>query len=422
LVNNLLIVKIAFFLLFITTSTLLNAQNFLKPGKYQMSYSFTASGGIAGSVDVDIDISTNNDEIALYTTLHINGLNSVDTSIAKVGALVPVYQSLHSKNHDYVFHYGKEISGYYLDKQSGKKTEIRDYAPGELIDGNFYQYYIASLPLAPGYKGSMNIYEYKINGQPSIKKMVIKEVKDNLYTSNITGIQHKVWQVSSDVAGNKDGYVYYIDKDTRRIWKVEFVVDGKFYLLEDKEIEYNPYHTTFNKDETLKMLNDGKSTISGVAFARDNNGSGISVLNVQKKQYAPAGTVVTLIPYTDFFKEWVELSDAAIKKGKQRPPLPKGADECIKSTTVSGNEGQFEFTNLTPGDYLLVTQLTFVHPWETKEVTSYTNTYVNGSYVSSAPSSYAYHHGANLVNQEARKVVIIKTDGEKAEVKLKRIK
>jgi hypothetical protein len=67
------------------------------------------------------------------------------------------------------------------------------------------------------------------------------------------------------------------------------------------------------------MVTKGNSVISGEAFAKDdrsgvdNRKLRIDILNVNKKQFAPKGTKVVLLPYTEYFKEWMELNK---NKGK----------------------------------------------------------------------------------------------------------
>ncbi|MDE1191140.1 MAG: hypothetical protein PW786_03250 [Arachidicoccus sp.] len=413
--------KNTFLLLFVLSINILKAQDFLNPGKHIMSYSFVSNGANLGNLDVEVN--TTNDKIAICTVTHFAGVENpdIDTSIVSRNSYAPLYRSAFHKNFNYVLHYGDEINGYYFNKETGKKSVIKDKVTG-VLDNNFYQFYVTTLPLTLGYKESMNIYGFSTDGQPKISKMNIEEVRSNLYLSNLTG-EHKVWQVTAIQEARGDKYVYYIDKDTRRIWYIEFERGGTIYKLIDKEVDYNPYHTTFNKEETLKLINDGKSIITGQAFVRDYvNSSKLQIVNLgSKKQLAAFGTEVTLIPYTDFFKEWVQLFDAAVKAKKQSPPLPAGATDCFKKTTINDHEGHFEFSNLMPGTYLLVTNINFVHSFVRTDVTGYTDTYINGAYQGTTPNT-VQHNDASLINGEVRKIVTIKTDGEKLEVKLKRDK
>ena len=130
------------------------------------------------------------------------------------------------------------------------------------------------------------------------------------------------------------------------------------------------------------------------------------------------GTTVLLIPYTDFFKEWIKLNEASRKKGRAIP-LPKEATDCIKVTTVYDSEGHFEFTNLLPGDFLLYTEFGYVHTSIRSEVTGYTDTYINGLYQGSRENTTVNSYNTNA-GSSVKKIVTIKSDGAKVEVKLKK--
>ncbi len=144
----------------------------------------------------------------------------------------PIYRSSKSKSREMVVNYGKEVSGYYYDKQTKKRHTIKD-------QGNAF---LTAIPirtcwvyyrLQPVTGTSWRCITYKPNNAGNTKKARIEEVKSNMYTSSLTGA-HKVWQVSVYEEATKDSYVYYIDKDTRRIWKVDILTQGQRLLLIDK--------------------------------------------------------------------------------------------------------------------------------------------------------------------------------------------
>lgn len=392
----------------------------LKPGKYEMTYFLISGIGQKEFATFSEEIIINDNKTTIYTELHPAGSTAVwiDTCISKSATLAPVYHSSSSPSGDYVLHYGEKVTGYYLDKKTGKKAAINDPAKGVIIDEHFLSSYLTTLPLTPGYKTSIDIFAYSPGNTSNIKRFLVAEVKNSLYISQLTG-NHPVWQVTVTQDGNPNSFIYYIDKNTQRVWKVEMNINGQSLLAVDNEKDYNPFKSKFNKDEALRMINNGSATIDGQAFARDNKAAvkGMAIINLNKKQCAPAGTSIVLIPYTDFFKEWFELNDAARKKGKS-VPLPKEAAACIKTTTVYDDDGHFEFTNLMPGDYMLLTQFGYVHGTSRTEVTGYTDTYINGAYVGTSPNTTTYDYNVGAV-AGVKKVVTIKQDREKVTVKLK---
>ena len=399
--------------------------NVLNPGKYEMTFYLLDGGQLKQYATFTKEIVINDDKTAIYTVYHktLANTDKIDTIISNSATLAPIYHAQYnpSPGGDFVLHYGNEVTGYYFDKSIGKRTAIKDPSESALIDGNYLSSYLTALPLTSGYKKSFDVYAFSPGSRSNIKRYNVNEVKTSLYTSQLTG-EHPVWQVTVIQDGSPDITTYYIEKSKQRVWKIEIVSNGQTTVVLDNEIDYNPFHTTFNKEESLRMVNNGSATIDGQAFARDNANTagiqGVAVLNVNKKQCAPAGTSIILIPYTDFFKEWFALNDAARKKGKS-VPLPKEAATCIKTTTVYDNDGHFEFTNLMPGDYMLMTQFTYSHSTSKTEVTGYTDTYIDGAYVGTSPNTTTYNYNVgNLAS--VKKVVTIKLDGEKLTMKLKK--
>jgi hypothetical protein len=261
--------------------------------------------------------------VAVYTAMINPGTNkniNTDTSIADANTFAPVYRSSFASNHEYVLHYGKEeVTGYYFDKRTGKRTTIKDPINVPLVDGGYFDYVLSTFPLAPGFKKSLNIYNYDPANQSNVSKISIEAVDGDVYASKHFG-NRDVWRVSVTVItpnGTQCKYLYYVDKDTRRIWKVSGENGGHNMLVLNNEDDYNPYHSQFDKEETLKLITAGKSVITGQAFARENDANikGMAILNLNKKQVAKMGTDVILIPYTDFFKEWFEQNNKAGKTG-----------------------------------------------------------------------------------------------------------
>jgi hypothetical protein len=398
-------------------------KKWIKSNKTEMGYFAVTGGNTVEICSFVIDIHSDNNRLALYTTLKFLGTNEQwsDTSISDGDAFKPIYRSSFRKDQEYILKFGKEVSGYYYDKKAKKRTIVKESISEPFFDSYTYPYLLGMLPLTAGYKKELVVYDYKPGSADNIKKAKIEEVKSNIYFSNLTG-EHKVWQVSVFEEATNDKYEYYIDKVTRRIWKINVFSNGLELLLVDKEIDFNPFTNPFNKEETLKLIKSGSAVINGQVFARDNENGGLlkgmAVLNVNKKQYASVGTSIILIPYTPFFKEWIKLNDAAKKKGTSIP-LPQGAGECIKVTTVYDKEGSFEFVNLMPGDYLLYTEFGYIHTSSRTEVIGYTDTYINGMFQGSSANTTTSNYSSNA-SAFVKKIVTIDKEGEQVTIKLKK--
>lgn len=396
----------------------------IKSGSYEMGVYASSNGQPVEVSAFNLQISTSNKTLSVYTMLKMAGSNdvSIDTSVADWDTFKPIYRSSSSKARDMVLYYGKEVTGYYYDKQTRKRHTVKDPVNTAFFDSYAYPYLLGLLPLTTGYKNDVAVYDFKPTNQTNTKRARIEEVKSNLYKSNLTG-DHKVWQVDVLEEATNDRYAYYIDKDTRRLWKIEILTQGQQVAIVDKEIDYNPFTTRFDKEQTLKMIKSGNSIILGQAFVRDNGNEGMfknmAVANMHKRQFARSGTSVILIPYTDFFKEWIKLNDASRKKGRAIP-LPKEAAECIKVTTVYDDDGHFEFTSLMPGEYLLYTEFNYIHATTRTEITGYTDTYINGIFQGTSANTVSHDYNVKS-GAFIQKTVRIKANGDKVDVKLKKI-
>ncbi|TAF72730.1 MAG: hypothetical protein EAZ58_01855, partial [Flavobacterium sp.] len=242
--------------------------------------------------------------------------------------------------------YDREMTGYYFNKQTKKKNQVREPAKDTFIDSYVYPYLLGSLPLTSGYKANIPVYDYKPENATNISTIRIAEVKSNIYESDITG-EHKVWQVSVFEEATKEKYEYYIDKDSRKLLKIEIVAaNQQRFLLLNKEIDFNVVITApFNKEETQRLLIEGSAVITGVVFAKDNKNNmilkGKSVFNINKKQFAQAGTAVILIPNTAYYKEWISVNGKLRKKGR---PIPTN-DMWIAATAIQRDLSLFTYVN-----------------------------------------------------------------------------
>lgn len=177
---------------------------------------------------------------------------------------------------------------------------------------------------------------------------------------------------------------------------------------------------TFDKEETMRMVSAGSAQIKGQAFAKDNQSSfkGVAVLNINPRQYAPPGTTVILIPYTDYYKEWMEVSKKYNKLGKE-VQLPEEAVKCIRFTQVADNEGHFEFGKLMPGQYMVCIEFGYTAQRIQEYTSGYVDHYRGNAYQGTTAITDWYHYNVNA-DASIKKVVTIKEAGEVVKVKLKK--
>jgi len=174
--------------------------------------------------------------------------------------------------------------------------------------------------------------------------------------------------------------------------------------------------TEFKKEETMRMVFFGTSVIEGQIFAKDYPGG--SVLNMNKRQYAPIGTEVLLVPYTAYFKEYIAVLKRAQKQGKT-VQLPEDALKCIKVAIILDEQGHYKFSNLTNGEYLLLTNFDYKHTTTTRETVGRKEMYVGGIYQGSSPITSIYSQ-SSYDSAAIEEVVSINVDGEVKKINLKK--
>lgn len=317
-----------------------------------------------------------------------------------------------------------------ISRKSERETRTFDIKHTNINKGDYfdiatYPLVLCALPLYTGYKATIPVIDYDSPNKDKIQNVNITDVKSNIYNSELTG-EHQVWKVSVNEESTGNLYDYFIDKTSRKIYKITVSSKGNTLILVDKETDFNPFKNTFDKEATLKIVTKGNSVISGEAFAKDDRSGRddskirIDVLNINKKQFAPKGTKVILLPYTEYFKEWMELNKKQ-KKIKGAPPIPlsEEAKSCVLITEIYNDKGNFEFTNLTEGEYFVFISFGYTDTFSRREITGTSDVYINGQYAGTQLNTDIFDY-AQTGNANFQKIVTIKSNGETVKIKLKR--
>jgi hypothetical protein len=317
--------------------------------------------------------------------------------------------------------FSNKITGVEQASGSEVKTPFTEEMKDGYFDNNIIPYLLPALPLKEGFRAKLPVYNYFAKNQDDkFYNAIIIGVNSEVKYSHFTG-NHNVWQVMVLDDDTKETTTYFIEKETGKLWEIFHKdSDGDYNVFTYNESDYNPLKNKFNKEETLKLVTNGKSIIKGQAFARDNNNKVYGV-NLAKKQFAPKGTIIVLIPYTPYFEEWNNANQQK-KNSLYTPPtlpLPKGAEKCIIETKVIDDEGHFEFSKLMPGKFLITTTFDFGHTAYNTTVVGYTDYFYNGYYNGSTEITNTESYGVTL-DAKIKKVGEIKKDGETIEIKMKR--
>lgn len=183
---------------------------------------------------IETQIQKKRQKIYVITTVEMKQSPTkwVDSTIVKSTNFEPLYHSSFNQQRDMVLKFGKNITGYYLDKQTGIKTQIEEDTYKPFFDSNFYPQLIRLLPLKNGYSNTISIFDYNPSSQIGVITATIKNTEESSMDYNDKNI--KVWKVKTtdEISSNSATSTFYIDKSTRKILKQEIDFGGRKMLME----------------------------------------------------------------------------------------------------------------------------------------------------------------------------------------------
>lgn len=163
----------------------------------------------------------------------------------------------------------------------------------------------------------------------------------------------------------------------------------------------------FNKMDAEKALEAGSSSIRGVASSADNM--------TGQSHFAKEGTLVILLPYTEYLNEWLNLSKKHKNNSNTVFMMPEVFD--VRRETTTDDYGNFTFNNLKPGKYYVESIIDFYATalGRQQSGTIYSSGY---GYAYSTPV-YEYYNYKYNTQKKAYKILDIKNDGTISDVKLR---
>ncbi len=132
----------------------------------------------------------------------------------------------------------------------------------------------------------------------------------------------------------------------------------------------------FDEEGTAKLLEQGTSTIRGNAYLKKKG----------KNNYVAKGGKIILFPVTPYFTEFVELKKK-YNTGKKQATMTNNAFAYRVEGKYLDDQGGFEFSNLKPGRYYIITWVQFE---KKKNLTIRTGT-----------RTYYNQYSGNVVGEEA---------------------
>lgn len=161
-----------------------------------------------------------------------------------------------------------------------------------------------------------------------------------------------------------------------------------------------------DKEEAKKQLQPGSSSIRGVAFYADPMGTGT---------YYAKNTTVMLIPYTEYFHEWMSLNKKFLNTEHEVYLNPDAVS--INRLMTTDQYGNFYFDRLKPGKYYLEA---IVNYRSSSVGSTQTGTaFAAGPGYAYATPIYQYYTYMYDAQKKAMQVVEIEKNGESVNVKLR---
>ncbi|RZJ87965.1 MAG: hypothetical protein EOO20_14815, partial [Chryseobacterium sp.] len=179
-----------------------------------------------GAVHTKVKVSKKT--ILVITAVNLKGTTSswIDSTIVNKTDFSPIYHSSSNGQRDMMLRFGANITGYYLDKTSGQRTQIAQQVDKGYFDSNFYPMLLAWLPIDTSLKADINIFDYNPNGKTGLLKARVIKVSPGIFPGKKLG-ERSVWiiEATDDIAGATSHY--YFDKLTRKLFKQEITAGNR---------------------------------------------------------------------------------------------------------------------------------------------------------------------------------------------------
>jgi hypothetical protein len=219
-----------------STITPLNSSfdsDLIKNENYEMSWSMEMDTTKIEIGKIRTEIKRIKNNVLIVTTVKMNQAQTkwVDTTIARINTLKPIYHSSYNQQRDIVLNFDKRVLGYYFDKKTNTISEIAETTSGSFFDSNIYPQLIRWLPLNEGCHGTISIFDYN----PSAKTGEIKAFIKNVEKGKMPRTSDRdAWivKVTDDITDNKAISIYYINSDTRQIIRQELDMQGRKMVME----------------------------------------------------------------------------------------------------------------------------------------------------------------------------------------------
>lgn len=175
------------------------------------------------------NISKTKNTIKVITTVKMKNMPDwIDETIAELPNLNAVKHTSVNTQRDINLNFGKQTTGFYLNKKENKKTDINEKTTGDFFDSNIYPQIIRWLPLKENYKTEMTIFDYN----PVTKAAILKANITNTTRGFLDGRPVWIVTVTDGISQNKVINTYYIDSETNQFLKQEIDMRTNKMIME----------------------------------------------------------------------------------------------------------------------------------------------------------------------------------------------
>lgn len=158
--------------------------------------------------------------------------------------------------------------------------------------------------------------------------------------------------------------------------------------------------TPFNEAETARLMERGGATIEGTATLKKKG----------KDNFGVKGSQILLFPVTPYFTEFLELKKKFNSRKKQATMSPVAFTYRIEGRFLD-DKGTFQFTNLKPGKYYIVSWIAFAKQKTVAVQTGTSTSYNVYGYALGSSPIYEDHHYDVFIENEVSGFVEVKEAG-----------
>ncbi|MCS4225831.1 carboxypeptidase-like regulatory domain-containing protein [Sphingobacterium sp. BIGb0165] len=158
--------------------------------------------------------------------------------------------------------------------------------------------------------------------------------------------------------------------------------------------------TPFNEAETARLMERGSATIEGTATLKKKG----------KDNFGVKGSQILLFPVTPYFTEFLELKKKFNSRKKQATMSPVAFTYRIEGRFLD-DKGTFQFTNLKPGKYYIISWIAFARQKTVAVQTGTSTSYNVYGYALGSSPIYEDHHYDVFIENEVGGFVEVKEAG-----------